>query len=152
MNRQGKRSRSCRQVFSVAIVGFLAVVLAGCGVPNLDPPVCAEARTPVREFYSFHFGNEMAASPDGTALRREFITESLFETASAAESGTDPFTSGSADLPKAFRVGECKVLGPERVGFDVLLFWKDDVRSEQRTINIEAVKVEGRWLVDKVVQ
>ncbi|MGD9587536.1 MAG: hypothetical protein AB7Q37_09995 [Pyrinomonadaceae bacterium] len=153
MNRSGRRSGYFVRVFSTALAALMAAAsFSGCSVPNLDPPLCSEARTPVREFYSLHFGNEMAVSPDVLALRRQFITDGLFERAAAAEPGTDPFTSGSADLPKAFRVGECRVLGPERTGFDVLLFWKDDVRSEQRTISIEAVRVNGRWLVDKIVQ
>lgn len=123
-----------------------------CGVPNLDPPECAASRTAVREFYSFHFGNEMKFSEDGLKQRERFLSPGLIEQARKAKEGTDPFTTGDADLPKAFRPGECRVISPDRTSFDVLLFWKDDARSEQRTIRVEAVKNGDKWLIDKIAQ
>lgn len=138
---------------SLCLYGIFAVAFAsGCSIPNLDPPTCSEARTPVREFYSFHFGNTMAVDPEGLSARREFISGSLFEIASRATEGTDPFTTGTDDIPKAFRVGECTVIGPDRVAFQVLLFWRDDERSEQRSISVEAARVEGHWVIDKITR
>lgn len=128
----------------------LLVLLSGCGVPNLEPPECSAARTAVREFYSFHFGNEMLFSPEGLKQRERFLSPALIEQIGKAPEGTDPFTTGDADLPKAFRAGECRVLTPDRTQFDLLIFWKDDVRTEQRTLKVEAVKTENGWLVDKI--
>lgn len=136
-------------LWSILIVAVLA---AGCDIPNLDPPECSASRTSVREFYSFHFGNEMKVSADGLEARRKFITPELFRNAGSAAAGSDPFTSGTADIPKAFRAGKCTVVSPDRTQYDILLFWKDDVRSEQRTIRVQAVKTGDQWLIDRVEQ
>jgi len=66
--------------------------------------------------------------------------------------GVDPFTTGTEELPKAFRDGECKEISTDRVEFRVLLFWKNDERSEQRPIDVQTVKVGDKWLIDKVTR
>jgi len=135
---------------SLIWIPALLFVLSGCGVPNLEPPECSAARTAVREFYSFHFGNEMKFSLEGLDRRKHFLSPSLIEQVGNSPEGTDPFTTGDADLPKAFRAGECRVVAQGRTQFDLLIFWKDDVRTEQRTLKVEAVKTENGWLVDKI--
>ncbi len=140
-----------RVVVFVCVIAALAAVSA-CGVPNLDPPECSESRTAVREFYSFHFGNEMGFSVANLEARKRFITPDLFETFKDSADGSDPFTTGTSDIPKAFRVAECKVLSEGNVGFEVLLFWRDDTRSEQRTIRVEAQKIDGQWLISRISQ
>lgn len=125
-------------------------LLSGCGVPNLDPPECAASRTTVREFYSLHFGSEMKFSADGIKQRERFLSPNLIASVRGTAEGADPFTTGDADIPKAFRAGECRVISPERTAFDLLLFWKDDVRSEQRKIVVQAVKAGDKWLIDKI--
>jgi len=45
---------------------------------------------------------------------------------------------------------ECTEVAPDETEFQVLLFWKDDVRSEQREIGVTTVKQNGQWLVDDV--
>ncbi len=135
---------------AVAALLVAALVFAGCSLPNLDPPECAASRSNIREFYSFHFGNEMRFSPDGLKASEKYLTPALIDALRNTPDGTDPFTSGDGDLPRAFRTGECRVLSPERTEFDVLLFWKDETRSEQRNIKVQAVKSGDRWLVDKI--
>ncbi len=129
-----------------------ATCLPACSVPNLEPPECTASRVAVREFYSFHFGNDMRISLEGLKAREKFITPALLKGVQKAPEGTDPFTIGSNDLPKAFRAGECRVISPDRTEFDVLLFWKDDTRSEQRAVKVQAAKVDERWLVDRIVR
>jgi hypothetical protein len=126
--------------------------LLACSVPNLEQGACAEARTPVREFYSFHFGNDMKFSPENLKLREQYLTRELANRSASASEGTDPFTTGTEDIPKAFRVAECTEIAPNRTEFRVLLFWRDDSRTEQREIKIEAVKQNGKWLVDKMTR
>ena len=135
---------------SASLRWLVLLTLANCGVPNLEPPECASARTAVREFYSLHFANEMGFSEEGLKQRARFLSPALIEQAGKASDGTDPFTTGDTDFPKAFRAGECRVISPDRTLFDVLLFWKDNVRSEQRTIRVEAIKRGDTWLVDKI--
>jgi hypothetical protein len=125
-----------------------AFCLLAC-IPSLEEPDCDQARDAVREFYSYHFGNDQKFGPQDLEQRSGYITpgfrERLHDTTQV-----DPFTL-TADTPKAFRAGECRVVEPaRRVAFELLLFWKTDTRSEQRTIIVEAENVGGKWLVDRV--
>jgi hypothetical protein len=132
-------------------LGLTAIMLlVGCGVPNLESPECNAARTDLREFYSFHFGNEMRFSPEELQKRERFVTDDLIANWSGSVPGTDPFTTGDTDLPKAFRVAECRLDGPQKAVFNVVLFWKDDIRSEERTIRAEMVRSAERWRLNKV--
>lgn len=129
---------------------FLLVVAlsAGCSVPNLETPRCVEAKTRVREFYSFHFANDMVFSTENLEKRKGFLTRELYDRLNGQAPDVDPFTQTS-DLPKAFRVGECTET-TSGVQFDVLLFWKTDTRTEQRSIKVDAEKVGDEWYVAKV--
>lgn len=131
--------------------------LASCSIPNLEEPECRESRDRVREFYSFHFGNDMHLTPESVRLREKYLThrlvnELLNDAVALPVKTTEYFTATPTDdLPKAFRVGECKVVQPgEMVQFDVLLFWKDDVRTEQRHISTSLKKENDTWLIDSV--
>ncbi|MDQ3040834.1 MAG: hypothetical protein M3R11_00455 [Acidobacteriota bacterium] len=53
------------------------------------------------------------------------------------------------DYPKAFRIGDCEVVEPNKTVFQVVFFWKDDTRSEQRETKVEAIKENGKWLINK---
>ncbi len=104
----------------------------------------------IREFYSVHFGNEMGFSPEGLEKRKNYLTPRFYESLKATSPDVDPFTRTN-DLPKAFRVGECRVNQPAaNVTFNVLLFWKTDTRSEQRSIDVTAAKIDDKWLIDAV--
>jgi hypothetical protein len=94
----------------------------------------------------------MRISPDSLKMRERFLTPDFAKRLAGEQEGIDPFTTGTSELPKAFRVGECTEISPERTAFQVLLFWKDDVRSEQRPINVEAVKAGDKWLIDNVTR
>ena len=125
-----------------------AACLLACSVPNLGEPDCEAARVTVREFYSFHFGNDMTNSAENLEKRRQFLTPGFYEQLKGAEKPGDPFTL-TDDPPKAFRVGECEV-SETGVRFDVLLFWKTDTRSEQRSIKVLAENVSDKWLIGSV--
>lgn len=140
------------RVRRAALFLTLTCGLAACSLPNLDPPECAASRTVLREFYSYHFGNDMKFSQDGLKSRERFITPSLSQSVVNTAEGSDPFTTGDSDIPKAFRVAECRVLSPDRAEYAVLLFWKDDRRSEERRIAVQVAKIDGNWLVDKIVR
>ena len=129
---------------------FSVFCFLSCSIPNLEKPECTAARQTVREFYSFHFGNDMKLLKENLQKRERFLTDELRQNLTTqAESSKDYFTA-TDDYPKAFRVGECIVGSENKVVFQVVLFWKDDARSEQREIKVETVKRNGRWLIDKV--
>ncbi len=134
---------------SVSLWLFL-LFAAGCSIPNLEPPACTDSRTSVREFYSFHFGNDMRFSPENLKLRERFLTPDLSKKMKSMQEDFDPFTTGTSDFPKAFRVGECREISAEQTEFQVLLFWRDDTRSEQRVIKVTAAKQNEKWLVDTI--
>ena len=127
-----------------------AVCLVGCSIPNLEAPECTASRDEVREFYSLHFGNDMTFSPEHLEARKAYLTPQFYDQLKDAQTIGDPFTQ-TEDLPKAFRVSECRVVEPgKHTSLKVLLFWKTDTRSEQRPIQVESVNINGKWLVDSV--
>lgn len=144
------RSLFLRSRFWMIGVLTTAILISACSIPNLEPQPCIESRTAVREFYSFHFGNGLAFSQEALKDRAKFLTPEYAKTFTDKNDGTDPFTTGDTDFPKAFRVGECSVVSPDRTSLGVLLFWRDESRTEQRKIIVEAVKQNGQWLIDKV--
>ena len=129
---------------------FNFAFLISCSIPNLEAPECTAAREDVREFYSYHFGNDMKPSAENLKLREKFLSKALWQTLSTSNEAAKDYFTMTDQYPKAFRIGECRVISPEKTVFGVLLFWKDDRRNEQREIKVEAVKENGRWLVDKV--
>lgn len=128
----------------------LGVLLSACSIPNLEKPECIEAREDVKEFYSYHFGNDMIFTPQNLALREKFLTPEFAASLKGKQVDGDVFTTGTSDIPKAFRVGGCEVSPQGGTRLEILLFWKDDVRSEQRKIYVDAVKRGDKWLVDNV--
>lgn len=137
------------QIFCILHFAFL---IASCGsVPNLDPPECTAARGTVKEFYSYHFANDMKFSLENLQKREKYLTPEYFNSFKPVASSADVFTTNSSDLPKAFRVGRCEVVDPSKTNIEVLLFWKDDQRSEQKAIHAEVVRQGDKWLINKVL-
>ena len=128
---------------------YFLLFATACSVPNLEKPECTEARQAVKEFYSYHFGNEMKPSKEYLEKREKYLTDDLKSVISKSlEDPRDYFTS-TDDYPKAFRIGSCEVIEPNKTAIQVVFFWKDDARSEQRETKVEAVKERGKWLINK---
>ena len=136
---------------TLALVLLLALTVS-CSIPSLESPACTESKNAVREFYSFHFGNDMKFSADGLKARERYITPEFANTVAGSVPGTDPFTTGSDDIPRAFRVGECREISPERTESNVLLFWRNGDRTEERTIRVEAIDRNDTWLVNSILK
>lgn len=151
-NKTSVRSATtyCLSLTAYCFLLIACSLLLSCSVPNLEPPECDQGRDAVREFYSFHFGNDQSFTADDLERRREYLTERFFENLKSAPPAVDPFTR-TDDVPKAFRAGECRVIEPgRRVVFELVLFWKTDTRTDQRAISVEAEKIGDKWLVDSV--
>ncbi|MEP6902712.1 MAG: hypothetical protein ABJA66_13250 [Actinomycetota bacterium] len=141
-----------RRIFICCLLSAVCCLLSSCGsVPNLEPPECTDSRLVVKQFYSYHFGNEMKFSPANLRQREKFLTPEYFKSLQSVTAENDIFTTNSLDFPKAFRVGGCKVVEPSKTNMEVLLFWKDDTRSEQKAINVEVIKQNDKWLVNKIL-
>jgi Protein of unknown function (DUF3828) len=141
--------RSCGLLSCLLLIANC--LLLSCSVPNLEEQDCREARDVVREFYSFHFGNDMHPSADNVRLREKYLTSRLKDNLLNAPATDVDYFTATSDLPKAFRVGGCTVNAPgQSVNFDVLLFWKDDKRTEQKHISVAVRKENEKWLIDRV--
>ena len=128
--------------------------LIGCvtgSMPNLEQPECTDSRLTVKQFYSFHFGNEMIFSQENLKLREKFLTPEFYKSLQSLQTENDVFTTNSTDVPRAFKLGGCKVIEPTKTEVEVLLFWKDSARIEQRSIFTEVIKQGDKWLINKVL-
>jgi hypothetical protein len=150
-NERVARTQMKYVVFSGVVFLFLALCVSSCSIPNLEDPACTDARTEVRQFYSFHFGNDMRPSAENLQLREKFLTPELVKTLSASNETTVDYFTATSDYPKSFRIGECKVVSPVETEFQVVLLWRDDKRSEQKELAIKAIKTGDKWLIDKVL-
>lgn len=138
------------KIFAAACLLLAACCSLSCSIPNLESTSCIDSRTALREFYSYHFGNSMTFSQDDLKARKKFLTPEFAERLRGSQEGTDPFTTGTSDIPKAFRAAECREISSDRTSFDVMLYWKDDTRTEERRITVEMAKRGEVWLVDNV--
>jgi len=142
---------SGRRFFIFCLLSSVFCFLSCGSVPNLEPPECTAARGVVKEFYSYHFGNEMKFSPENLQKREKFLTPEYYKSLQNLPTQNDVFTTNSTDFAKAFRVGKCEVVEPAKTKFEVLLFWKDDQRTEQKAITAEVVKQGDKWLINKIL-
>lgn len=143
----------CLRVSALLWLILIAVlfVTASCSVPNLEKPQCIEARDAVKRFYSFHFGNDMHPTQENLKARESFLTSDLIGSLkNSRESELDYFTA-TREYPKAFRIGSCTVESDNKAMLQVLFFWRDDTKSEQKEVKVEAVKAGGKWLINEVV-
>jgi predicted HTH transcriptional regulator len=92
----------------------------------------------------------MKPSAENLKRREKFLSKELLQTFAASNETAKDYFTATEDYPKAFRAGECRTIAADRTVFGILLFWKDDGRSDQRRIEVEAVKENGNWLIDKV--
>jgi hypothetical protein len=136
--------------FSLFTFHFLLFTFAACSVPNLETPECTAGRQAVKEFYSFHFGNEMKPSKENLQRRERFLSENLKRQLSAPTDAAIDYFTATDDYPKAFRIGECTAENENKAVFQIVFFWKDDVRSLQREIKAETVKENGKWLINRI--
>ncbi len=137
------------RIFLFCLFTF-AFCIASCSLPSLEPPGCADAREAVREFYSFHYANDIAMSPDNLKMRERFLTPELYQMLIANKPEKDYFTNSDTPL-KAFKVAACKAVDPDKADLGVHLFWKpDDQTTIQKEAGVEAVKQGGKWLINKV--
>lgn len=135
--------------FAILLIVVIAVLWGG-SIPTIDPQECTESRETVREFYAFHFGNDMDFSLDNLKLRERFLTPELFEKLNQSSGETDVFTPTAIQPPRAFRVGRCTVESPERTVFNVLVFWSGDGGNKQQPVTFTTVKQQDKWLIDNI--
>ena len=138
---------------NAATLTILAILICGqlaCSIPSLEAPECAAARDGVKQFYSFHFGNDMHPTAENLKARERFLTPQLFqELAAAGTTDVDYFTA-SVTPPKTFKIAQCSLEGKEKADVHVQIYWREDPVVTQKEVHVEAVKSGDLWLVNKV--
>ena len=133
------------------IFNFALLIFSACSVPNLESQDCIEARSSVKELYSYHFGNDMKFSKENLKQREKYLTDDLKKKLENQPESTVDYFTATDDYPKAFRLGKCSNVETEKkVNVQIVLFWKTDTRSEQKDIQVEVIKQNNDWLVNKV--
>lgn len=82
--------------------------------------------------------------------KERYLTETFSESLNQIQTNGDVFTTGDTDFPKAFSIGRCEVIEENRAKVEVLLFWKDENRAEQRKINVFVLRKQNSWLIDGI--
>jgi hypothetical protein len=124
--------------------------LNGCSQPVLESQQCIASRDNVKKFYSYHIGNDMKPSAEYLDKRKDYLSSDLQkQLADEIDSATDYFTQ-TEDYPKAFRAGSCENADKDKTKFEILLFWRNDGKNIQREIEVEAIRENDKWLVNKV--
>ncbi|MBX7055151.1 MAG: hypothetical protein K1X36_09365 [Pyrinomonadaceae bacterium] len=144
------RSHFTPIVLTALVATTLVVLLAACSVPTLESAECTSARDGVKRFYSLHFGNDMKPSTENLLLRKDFLTPGFFERAGKAVDGPEDVFTLSERFPKAFRVGACRSADSAKANVQVLLFWRDDDRNEEKQIQVELTRSGDKWLLESV--
>lgn len=149
-HRLCRSHKTLRASPSLGLIFLASMALSGCSIPNLETPQCTAARDTVKRFYSFHFGNDMTASPDNIKARQAYLTPELFTQLSASGENARDYFTATDTYPKAFRVGRCTAVADDKVTIQILLLWKDDTKSDQKEVEVESLKQGDRWLINKV--
>lgn len=134
----------------ISILILTSLFSAACSIPNLEKPECIESREIVKQFYSFHFGNDLKPDDQSLKQREIFLSRRLFDELKKQTVSREDYFTQTEDYPKAFRVGGCEVISENKTVFEVLLFWKNETRSDQVEIKVETVKENNNWVIDKV--
>ena len=123
--------------------------LAGCGIPNLESAECAAARVAAKQFYSFHFGNDMTPSVENLKMRERFLTTEFAAQLAGRPGDTDPFTR-TTDYPRTFKIGTCHAVSPTLMDFQLQIYWRDDQSTVQHEVAAFMRKQGDEWSLDAV--
>ena len=134
----------------VLMLSVVSVANLACSVPNLEKPECIEAREAVKQFYSFHFGNDMRPTAENLKMRERFLTPKLVTSLASAPFTSKDYFTATDQAPKTFKIGKCEATSAEHADLQVQLYWRDDIETVQKEVDVEAVKSGGTWLINKV--
>ena len=150
IRHRGHGESGGREGLIFLIVCVISVANLACGVPNLESAECAAARVAAKQFYSFHFANDMSPTDENLRARQRYLTPRYFAALPSAMTGDlDPFTM-TADHPRTFKVGECREATLTNVDLQIQLYWRDDEKTVQQEVVANMVKQDGVWRLDGV--
>src|SRR5687768_1249714 len=126
---------------------LFALCASSCSLPSLESAECGEARTYVKQFYSWYIGTDADERNRHPEIYEKYVSRTFPFNPKHWE--RDPYLLTN-DFPNTFRLGTCKAADSDHVEFQVLLLWRDDMKSTQKGIRVEAIKTTDRWLISKV--
>lgn len=140
------------RAFCIFTAALCTVLFVACSVPNLDTPECVEARNTVKQFYSLHFDNERRLTPESISMRERFLTPDLSERlrTTAADSGKVDYFTASEAPATTFKIARCETIDATTVDFLVQIFWRDDIETIQKELQVLVKKTGDNWLISKV--
>jgi hypothetical protein len=147
--------RTIRHLVLALCIVVCALGIVGCSVPTLESPQCTDATLAVKQFYSFHFGNDMAPSAENLKAREKFLTSDLYRSLAASANGRTDYFTKSDEYPKTFKMATCNSGDPQHANVEVQTYWQEERGSTksttQREVTVATVKTnDGRWLIDNV--
>jgi hypothetical protein len=134
-----------------------ALCIASCKLPSLESPQCNEASLAVRQFYSFHLGNDMTPTEQNLIARERYLmTDFYHRLLSVKHEKTDPFTY-SDEYPKTFKIGACVANDADHALVQVQIYWQQEHGSTKDTtqedLKVDATRVaDGKWLIANVAK
>ena len=133
-----------------------ALCITSCSLPTLESQQCNDASLAVKQFYSFHFGNDMTPTVDNLKASERFLTPQLFSSlATASGDKTDYFTRSDV-YPKTFKIGRCESPDAEHANVQVQVYWLQEHGSTkdttQRSLQVSTVKTGNDWLINDVAE
>lgn len=131
---------------------YISFLTLGCGVPNLESMQCAEARDAIRQFYSFHFANDMTPSSENLKARERFLTPELYSQLQNSALGNTDYFTNSDDYPRTFKVGKCEHKPDSSiVNVQIQLYWRDDFSTVQKEVTVTSI-LKDNWLIYNVLE
>lgn len=106
----------------------------------------------MKQFYSFHFANDMRLTAENFKLREKYLTQDLlaqFKNQPKMNVWYDYFTQ-SSDPPTTFKIGKCTEVDRDHTSLQVQLYWRSDQNTVQKEVEVEAVKYYDKWLLNGV--
>jgi len=125
----------------------VAICVASCSMPNLDPPECAAARDVVKQFYALGIGGDPMSHPE--ILARWKSLRSPNYSAGPTRDDDSQFYFSAVE-PTSSRVGECKLLDEGRVTVEATVIWRASETNYTRTDTVTLARVNDAWLVERI--
>ena len=121
-----------------------------CRFYSLETPACSQARDTTKQFYSWYLGTDAHLKEAQPDIFSKHVVSTYFPgDGNAYAFERDPFFL-EQNLPTTFKIGACKQIDPEKVDLQVQIYWRTDIKTVQKEIHVEAIKLDDAWLINKV--
>ncbi len=136
-----------RHLFCRVCFLLTTLCVSSCSLPSLEGGDCSQARDSVKQFYSLYIGTDAEERVKSWERFQKYFSPQFAPDPKTW--ATDPFTNADS-TPKTFKIGVCKALDPEKVNLQVQLYWREETKTVQKEVHVEAVKSGDAWLINKV--